>query len=203
MVQGNIPNKLFQGLGDLMEYKCNIIKNEIRERITELEQEHGVKLATIQKILLSTRGPITTVLDVLYGEVRLFMLDQHLEKADKDIAELLGIKEGDEIIYRNVLVYKNRRPLVYVLSYIPTARCTGAIIEDLLGAKMTTGRIIDEHSVETLRKINKIDIEKATPILTEIFKTTEDMITREYTMSHRKTTVIWTKELYPISYFRE
>ena len=203
MVQGNIPNKLFQGLGDLMEYKCNIIKNEIRERITELEQEHGVKLATIQKILLSTRGPITTVLDVLYGEVRLFMLDQHLEKADKDIAELLGINEGDEIIYRNVLVYKNRRPLVYVLSYIPTARCTGAIIEDLLGAKTTTGRIIDEHSVETLRRINKIDIEKATPILTEIFKTTEDMITREYTMAHSKETVIWTKELYPISYFRE
>ena len=186
-----------------MEYKCNIIKNEIREKITELEQEHDVKLATIQKILLSTRGPITTVLDVLYGEVRLFMLAQHIEKADKDIAELLGINEGDEIIYRNALVYKNRRPLVYVLSYIPTARCSDTIIEDFLGEKTTTGRIIDEHAVETLRKINKIDIEKATPILTEIFKTTEDMITREYTMIHNKNIVIWTKELYPISYFRK
>ena len=186
-----------------MESKCNIIKNEIRETITELEKAHDVKLSTIQKILLSTRGPITTVLDVLYGEVRLFLLDQHIEKADKDIAELLGIKECDEIIFRNVIVFKNRRPLVYVLSYIPTARCSGAILEDLLGGKITTGRIIDEHSVETLRKINNIDIEKATPILTEIFKTTEDLITREYTMIHKEEIVIWTKELYPISYFRE
>ena len=203
MVQGNIPNKLFQGLGDLMKYKCSIIKNEIRDIITELEQEHDVKLATTQKILLSTRGPITTVLDVLYGEVRLFMLDQHTEKADKDNAELLGIKEGDEIIFRNAIVFKNRRPLVYVLSYIPTARCTGAILDDLLSGNVTTGKIIDEHNVETVRKINKIDIEKATPLLTEIFKTTEDMLTREYTMAHRKKIVIWTKELYPISYFRE
>lgn len=185
-----------------MKSKCNIIKNEIREIITELEQEHNVEITTTQKILLSTRGPITTVLDVLYGEVRLFMLDQHIDKADKDIAELLGLKEGDEIIYRNSLVFKNRRPLVYVMSYIPTARCTGAIIEDLIGGEVTTGRIIDKYDVETIRKINRIDIEKATPILTEIFKTDEDMLTREYTMTHRKKIVIWTKELYPISYFR-
>lgn len=186
-----------------MNPKCNIIKNEIREIITELEQEHDIEITTTQKILLSTRGPITTVLDVLYGEVRLFMLDQHIESADKDVADLLGIKEGDEIIFRNAIVFKDRRPLVYVLSYIPTARGSKDVIEDLLSGKMTTGRIIDEHNIETLRKINKINIEKATPILTELFKTTEDMLTREYSMIHKKEIVIWTKELYPLSYFRE
>lgn len=186
-----------------MNPKCNIIKNEIREVITELEQKYDVKITTTQKILLTTRGPITTVLDVLYGEVRLFMLDQHIENADKDAAELLGIKEGDEIIFRNAIVFKNRRPLVYVLSYIPTARCNDDILEDLLNGSVTTGRIIDEHNIETMRKINRIDIEKATPILTEVFKTNEDMLTREYTMAHKKKIVIWTKELYPISYFRE
>lgn len=186
-----------------MNPKCNIIKNEIREVITELEQEHDVKISTTQKILLTTRGPITTVLDVLYGEVRLFMLDQHIENADKDVADLLGIEVGDETIFRNSIVFKNRRPLVYVMSHIPKARCSKEIVEDLLSGKITTGRIIDKHDVETMRKISKVDIEKATPILTEVFKTSEDMLTREYTMSHKKEIVIWTKELYPISYFNE
>ena len=89
------------------------------------------------------------------------------------------------------------------MSHIPKARCNNEIIEDLLSGKITTGRIIDKHDVETMRKINKIDIEKATPILTEVFKTTENILTREYTMSHNKEIVIWTKELYPISYFNE
>ena len=81
-----------------MSAKCTVIKNELREMIARLEQEHNIKLTTTQKILLSINGPVTPILDVLYGEVRLFMLDQHFENADKNIADLLGIDEGDEIL---------------------------------------------------------------------------------------------------------
>ena len=185
-----------------MTPKSNIIKNEIREKITEIELKHNVKLSTTQKILLSINGPITTILDVLYGEVGLFMLDQHIEKADKNTADLLGIEENDGILYRNSIVIKNSRPLVYVLSYIPTDRCSDKTLNDLLNSGLTTGKVMKEHNIETMRKINKIDIEPATPILTELFKTTEDMLTREYTMTHKKKIVIWTKELYPLSYFK-
>ena len=62
-----------------MSSKCTAIKNELREMIFQLEQEHNIKLSTTQKILLSINGPVTPILDVLYGEVRLFMLDQHFD----------------------------------------------------------------------------------------------------------------------------
>lgn len=185
-----------------MKSRSRIIKNEIRDKITEVEVKYDVKLSTTQKILLSINGPVTTVLDVLYGEVGLFMLDQHFENADKETAELLGIEENDEIIYRNSIVFKNSRPLVYVVSYIPTSRCSDDTIDDLLSSGLTTGKIMSTHNIETVRKITKIDIEESTPILTELFKTTEDMLTREYTMTHKKEIVIWTKELYPLSYFK-
>lgn len=167
-----------------------------------MEDEHDVKLSTTQKILLSINGPITPILDVLYGEVRLFMLSQYFEKADKKIAELTGINEGDEILYRNSIVFKRRQPLVYVLSYIPKDRCSDEIIGDLIEGKLTTGKIMDKYGQETIRKINNISIEESTPILTELFKTTEDMLTREYSMIHNGEVVIWTKELYPLSYFK-
>ena len=185
-----------------MKAKCNVIKNEIREKITEVEEKHNTRLSTTQKILLSITEPITTVLDVLYGEVRLFMLDQHFENADRNIADLVGINEGDEIIYRNTVVFKHSQPLVYVVSYIPKDRCDDKILGDLIEGKLTTGKIIDKYAREIMRKINRISIEEPTPILTELFKTTEDMLSREYIILHNEEVIIWTKELYPLSYFK-
>lgn len=179
-----------------------IIENEIREKITQVEQEHNVELSTTQKIMLCIRGPITTILDVLYGEVNLFMLDQHFEKSDERIADLLKISEGDQIDYREVIVHKNGRPLVYALSYIPTSRITDKIMKDLKEERLTTGKIIDKNHIETTRVIKKIYIEKPTPTQVELFKTQEDMLTREYIMFHDKKVVIWTKESYPLSYFK-
>ena len=179
-----------------------IIENEIREKITQVEQEHNIKLSTTQKIMLCIRGPITTILDVLYGEVNLFMLDQHFEKSDERIADLLKISEGDQIDYREVIVHKNGRPLVYALSYIPTSRITDKIMKDLKEERLTTGKIIDKNHIETTRVIKKIYIEKPTPTQVELFKTQEDMLTREYIMFHDKKVVIWTKESYPLSYFK-
>lgn len=186
-----------------MIYEGNQLKNETREKIAELEQRHNVKLSTTQKILLSLKGPVTPILDVLYGAVNLFVLDQHLTEADETIAELLDIEIGDEIDSREVIVHKNGRPLIYARSYIPTARCSDAVLEDLAKKKLTTGIIMAKNNIETMRKINEISIEKPTPILQELFHTSEDMITRKYIMVHRKRPVIWTEEKYPISYFRD
>lgn len=87
-----------------------IIKNQIRSKIKELEEEYDIELSTTQKILLSINGPITTILDVLYGEVKLFMLGQHVEEANEDIAKLLNIDEGEEVDYREVIVHKCNPP---------------------------------------------------------------------------------------------
>lgn len=171
--------------------------------IKAVEKENNVEISPIQKILLSLRGPITTPLDALYGRSKLFVLKQEIEKADESVADLLDINEGDEVLIREVIVHKNGRPLVYAYSHIPTERCNDKILKLLLDEEITTGLILSENNIETQRQINDISIESPTPILQELFNTTEDMLTREYSMSQHGTIRLYTKEAYPLSYFRE
>ena len=182
--------------------KGKTIKNEIRTKIQEVENKHDVKLSTTEKILLSISGPIVTILDTLYGEVKLFVLEQKMKKADKEISELLDIDEGAEIDYREVIVHKHGKPLVYAISYIPKERCSDSVIGELLNEEKTTGRILVEHEIETIRRINNISIENPDAIVANLFNSTEKMLAREYVMVHKKKVVIWTKEIYPISPFK-
>ena len=180
-----------------------LIPNIVRDKINELEEKNNIKLSTIQKILCAIEGPAVTILDVLYGDVNLFILDQHIEKANEDIAEKLDINVGDEIDLREVVLHKHGRPLVYGLSYIPKDRCSNTVIEKLLKEDQTTGRIMLEHEIETRTKVINITLEKPDAIIQNMFHTTEDMLTREYVLIHKKNIVIWSKEVYPISYFKE
>ena len=186
-----------------MDLKGKNINEPTYEMVKTLENEYGVKLSAIQKILLSLNGPMTTPLDALYGRLKLFVLQQQIEKADKRAAKLLDINEGDEVLVREVIVHKNGRPLAYAFSYIPKDRCSDEILNYLFDEKITTGLILSEFNIETQRHIKKISIEKPTPILEELFNTSEDMITREFTMSQHGTIRLFTKELFPLSYFRE
>ena len=80
-----------------MKQKGTILQNELRERIHNMEAGEGVTLSKLQKILLSIQGPVTTILDVLHGNVNMFIIDQHVENAEKSVAELLDIEIDDEI----------------------------------------------------------------------------------------------------------
>ena len=182
--------------------KGHIIENEIKEKLKEVEEQHNIEFSTTQKILLCIQEPVTTILDVLYGEVNLFMLDQHLEDADENIANLLKVNEGDKIDYREAIVHKNGRPLVYAQSYIPISRCGDPVREDLSKKHLPTGTIMTKNMIETLRVITEISIENPNALLQELFHTDEPLISRSYVMIQHKKPVIWTQEKYPLSYFK-
>lgn len=181
----------------------NVIENEINRKIREVEKQNNIKLSTTQKIVLSTNGPLSSILNALFGEVHLFTLRQHFEKANKEIAGKVEVNEGDEVHHREIIVHKHGLPLMYALSYLPKSRCSDGVIEDLVGEKLVIGRIIRKHRIETFREITNISIEKATPTLKELFQTNEKMLTREYIMIHNGKIFLWTKESYPISYFTD
>lgn len=186
-----------------MNTKNKPIPNLIRDKIKEVEEKNGIEFTTVQKILCATEGPIVTILDVLYGDVNLFILDQHMEKADESIAEKLEINVGDEITFREVIIHKFGRPLIYGLSYIPKDRCSDTVIEKLLSEDQTTGRILLEREIETITKIEKISIEKPDAKLKNLFHTDGALLSREYVAIHKKNIVIWSKEACPLSYFNE
>lgn len=184
-----------------MSTKNKTIPNVVREKIKKLEEKNDIKLSNIQKILCSIEGPVVTILDVLHGDVNLFVLDQHIEEANEDIAEKLDINVGDEIDLREVIIHKYGRPLVYGLSYIPKDRCSNTVIEKLLKEDQTTGRIMLEHEIETITRIEDIYIEKPDAKLQNLFHDRGDYLSREYVLIHKKNIVIWSKESAPLSYF--
>lgn len=68
-----------------------ISKNEANkaliDKIKQVETDYGETFSNTQKILLTTDGSITAILDVLYGKITLTTLDQHFEDADETHAK--------------------------------------------------------------------------------------------------------------------
>lgn len=173
------------------------------DKITQVEQEYGKNFSNTQKILLTTDGSITAILDVLYGKIILSTLDQHFEDADEYHAKLVNVNKGDEINYREVIMHRNGKPLIYAISHIPLSRCTKEVCADLIRADIPIGRILKNYNIESRREINNIYIEKPNETLKELFGTDEDMLARDYVIINHDKILMWIKEVFPISYFTE
>ena len=167
-------------------------KNEANKRLIEkmedLEKDYGQKFSNTQKILLTTDGSITAILDVLYGKISLFTIDQHFGIADESHAKLVNVNAGDEINFREVLMHKDSKPLIYAI---------------LLRADIPIGRILKNYKIESRREVRNIFIEKSNAKLEELFKTDEDFLARDYVIIHDDEILMWIKEMFPVSYFTE
>ena len=181
----------------------NEANKRLIEKINDLEESYGQKFSNTQKILLTTDGSITAILDVLYGKINLFTIDQHFGIADGEHAPLVNVNEGDEINFREVIMHKNGKPLIYAISHVPLERCSEDICRDLLRADIPIGRILKNYHIESRREVNRIFIEKPNERLQELFNTDEDFLARDYVIIHEDEILMWIKEMFPVSYFTE
>lgn len=173
------------------------------DKISDVEKKYGKTFSNTQKILLTTDGSITAILDVLYGKITLTTLDQHFENADEEHAKLVNVDEGENINYREVIMHIDEKPLIYAISHIPLSRCSKGVCDDLVRADIPIGRILKNYHIESRREINNIYIEKPNDKLKEIFGTDEDMLARDYVIINKDEILMWIKEVFPISYFTE
>ena len=182
-------------------------KNEANKRLIEkmndLEKDYGRTFSNTQKILLTTDGSITAILDVLYGKIDLDTLDQHLEDADEEHAKLVNVEAGEEINFREVIMHKGEQPLIYAISHVPLGRCSKDVCADLLRADIPIGRILKNYKIESRREDRNIFIEKPNDTLKELFKTDEDFLARDYVIINNNEILMWIKEMFPVSYFSE
>lgn len=180
----------------------NEANKRLIEKINDLERESGKTFSNTQKILLTTDGSITAILDVLYGKITLDTLDQHFEDADTDHAKLVNVDEGEEINFREVIMHKDGKPLIYAISHIPLSRCSREVCADLIRADIPIGRILKNYNIESRREVNNIFIEKPNDTLKKLFNTDEDMLARDYVIINNDEILMWIKEVFPESYFR-
>ena len=180
-------------------------KNEANKRLIEkinaVENTYPKNFSNTQKILLTTDGSITAILDVLYGKITLSTLEQHFEYATEESAKLVNAEVGDQVNYREVIMHKEDENLIYAVSYIPLKRLTDEIRCDLVRADIPIGRILKNYNIESRREINNIYIEKPNDTLQKLFNTTEDMLARDYVIIHKNEVLMWIKEVFPVSKF--
>ena len=181
----------------------NEANKRLIEKINDLEKDYGQTFSNTQKILLTTDGSITAILDVLYGKITLDTLDQHLENADEERAKLVNVNPGEEINFREVIMHRGDKPLIYAISHIPLSRCSENICADLIRADIPIGRILKNYDIESRREIRHIYIEEPNDKLKEIFGTDEEMLARDYVIINNDEILMWIKEVFPISHFTE
>ena len=186
-----------------MTTEKNEANKRLIEKINDLEKEYGQTFSNTQKILMTTDGSITAILDVLYGKINLFTIDQHFGKADENHAKLVNVNVGDEINFREVIMHKKDQPLIYAISHVPLGRCSDEICSDLLRADIPIGRILKNYKIESRREVNNIFIEKPNEKLQDLFKTDEDFLARDYVIINNDDILMWIKEMFPVSYFTE
>jgi len=173
----------------------------VMEEIERIERIIG-RLSNTQKILLSTDGSVTRILDVLRGTVTIRTIKQEFIPSTPEIADKLRIPSGEMVNHR-VVVIGNNEPLIHAVSYIPLSRLDDGFREDLIRADIPIGRILKKHSIESRREIEILDIESPSRELREIFKTDSPMLTRTYNIIHQDEVLIRIKETFPFDWFRE
>lgn len=139
-----------------MTMSKNEANKRLIERINDLEKENNKQFSNTQKILLTTDGSITAILDVLYGKIDLDTLDQHFENADEYHAGLVDVEVDTEINFREVIMHKGSKPLIYAISHIPLSRCSKDVCADLVRADIPIGRILKNYNIESRREIREI-----------------------------------------------
>ena len=184
-----------------MQMNKNEANKRLIEKINAVENTYPKNFSNTQKILLTTDGSITAILDVLYGKITLSTLEQHFEYATEESAKLVNAEVGDQVNYREVIMHKEDENLIYAVSYIPLKRLTDEICCDLVRADIPIGRILKNYNIESRREINNIYIEKPNDTLQKLFNTTEDMLARDYVIIHKNEVLMWIKEVFPVSKF--
>ncbi|MCP8322886.1 MAG: chorismate pyruvate-lyase family protein [Candidatus Methylarchaceae archaeon HK02M2] len=180
--------------------------HEMLNSIAEIEERICYKLSDVQKVLLTTDGSITRLLEILTGNpVIIITKIKAIISVDEELAKELKIEVREKTNYR-VVYLKNTdsdRALIFARSWTPIMRLGGAIKKDLTSTDMAIGKILAKHKLETRREVISMDLLKADDMLKEAFKlkSGEHMLSRYYNIIHEAKILIRINEIFPLSSF--
>ena len=159
----------------------------------------------IHRILMTTDGSVTAIIEAItQKEVYVETVEQRIVKADKDLAELLGIDERDEVNYRVVYLKADGEVYAKAISYTPLKRLDNSFKEDLMKADIPIGRIMKKHGIEARREIRWSKVIEADHTLARELRISSDrkVIARNYNIIHRGKVLINITEFFPMEKFK-
>ncbi len=155
-----------------------------------------MELNPFLRILATTDGSVTTILEALLGEeVGVKTLSQRIVRANERIADLLKVRIGEEVNWRVVEIV-SKDVLALAVSYFPVNSSLNGVKEDLMKADVPIGRIIRKHNLEVRRDINWFEVRRIRG-LKEKFNE-ETFLVRNYNIVHSGRILFNVTEYFPV-----
>jgi len=129
---------------------------DILSRIKELEGLTGVRLNTAEKILLAEIGTVEQILSI--------MVDANVK-----IRVIRQVEYKDGVIEREVSISCDDEPIIIARSRIDANLLPKDVADDIKGKRLSLGKIIHKHSLETYRRIVEIGYDHASDILYRVY----------------------------------
>jgi chorismate-pyruvate lyase len=164
-----------------------------------------LELSTIQRILLTTDGTVTEVVEIYAGEsMRVVKLAQGLVPVERDV-KALDLRKGHEVLSRHILLQGkfSGDNFLYAESLIVPDRLDEKVRDGLLRCNQPIGYLIMENRMETFREILVWGSEAAGPLADHFHIDENDSIVfRTYRIFANQHPIMQITEKFPESYFR-
>lgn len=161
-------------------------------------------LAPVQRILLSTDGTLTKILEAyLSEEIQMVKLSERSSLTVQDMP-LLELKRGSEVIERKILLQGkvSAQNVLYAESLLVLERLDERFRDELLESEVPLGKLMLAHRMETFRELITSGRELPNG-LCAFFKIShkDTLLSRTYRLFHHGKPVMIITEKFPKSYF--
>jgi len=151
-------------------------------------------IPTTLRICAGTDGSVTYLLEVMTKQqVDVVTRIQEVGEATEAEAILLGIKQGDPVNHREVVLEVVGKPYVFARSLAPIDLIPQGIKADLLRADIPIGRILRKYKLETRRDILNIGMKTGKGVFSDV-----PVLSREYFIIHGGRVLMWINEQFPV-----
>lgn len=179
------------------------LRADLQESLSHSHIEPS-KLSTFQRILLTTDGTVTEILEAyLLEKIHVVKLSEGTVLAAQHIPAL-DVKSGSQIIDRKILLQGkiSRSNFIYAESIVVPDRLDEIYRERLLKTQEPIGRLWLEHRVETFKEIIDTAREVAGD-LADYFKIRREdrLLSRTYRVLSGRQPVMMITEKFPESFF--
>lgn len=161
-------------------------------------------LSTFQRILLTTDGTVTHILEAyLFEQIQVIKLSEKSIELKQDVPAM-ELTKGAEVVNRKVLLRGriSRRNFIYAESILVPDRLDPSFRDNLLNTKVPIGRLWFERRVPTFKEIVDSGKEPANVLANYFDIAPEDsMLFRTYCVASGQKPNMMITEKFPESYF--
>jgi chorismate-pyruvate lyase len=155
-------------------------------------------LSLTQKILLTTDGTVTQLLEIYTSEkIRVEKLEHALEKGGPSS---LGVSGAEPVLSRRILLRGATRPYMYAHSWLVPSRMPRGMQEKILQTDTPIGQLWKMSRLETYREIVDFRREQDDAVAA-LFGVEAQMLSRTYVIHTGGLPMGLIVEKFPITYF--